>query len=374
MCLLSSTFLSTTSGFKEDPAQSVASPPSEEEGEGPSREPEDEDVGKTKVEDKNVVNVELPPTPPLTQGDCQEFNPDQELKKDSLDVCEESPLKGYRRVLARNGGRWVLQFVSPEGLRFESQDELASYVCQKRPDIDPGDWKKLDLHFLRHSTDERPVQAQRKVQFSFCNMRQNIFDLKRKRGGKRKDFRRNSIAVIPAPPPIPSSLPEVPQVHPESQQSINIQTESSAKIAEPQSVVQRAESCDDSLLLQNCHETELKGALSTQPTLVEASEPPEDESITKQPESEHPPTPSPLILHEDEELVVISKDRDCQVQMLDMFATTPLSSFECSGCNGKYCGRNDSFTIDLKLQTLSVVCGNCLWWTQRKITTRLKSV
>ena len=67
-------------------------------------------------------------------------------------ICEESPLKGYRRVLARNhGGRWVLQFVSPEGLRFESQESLATHVCEKRPDIDLSDWGKLDLHFLRHS-------------------------------------------------------------------------------------------------------------------------------------------------------------------------------------------------------------------------------
>ena len=138
-------------------------------------------------------------------------------------ICEESPLKGYRRVLARNhGGRWVLQFVSPEGLRFESQESLASHVCEKRPDIDLSDWEKLDLHFLRHSDGGREIEeggagqqlprpAAHKVQFTFCNMRQNIFDLrfpkKRRKGGQNKSpaSRRNSIASwVPQNPPPPA--------------------------------------------------------------------------------------------------------------------------------------------------------------------------
>ena len=55
-----------------------------------------------------------------------------------------------------------------------------------------------------------------------------------------------------------------------------------------------------------------------------------------------------------------------KIPMVDLFETTPLHSFLCSGCCRPY-SPQDSFSVDLKCQTLSVTCNSCSWWTSRQV-------
>ena len=54
------------------------------------------------------------------------------------------------------------------------------------------------------------------------------------------------------------------------------------------------------------------------------------------------------------------------VPLYDVFHNTPLSSFSCNGCSKSY-SIDDSFSVDLKCQTMLISCSQCLWWTKRQI-------
>ena len=54
------------------------------------------------------------------------------------------------------------------------------------------------------------------------------------------------------------------------------------------------------------------------------------------------------------------------VPLYDVFHNTPLSSFSCNGCSKSY-SINDTFSVDLKCQTMLISCSQCLWWTKRQI-------
>ena len=60
------------------------------------------------------------------------------------------------------------------------------------------------------------------------------------------------------------------------------------------------------------------------------------------------------------------------VPLQDVFQNTPLSSFSCTGCSKSY-SIKDSFSLDLKCQTMLISCSQCSWWTRRKIATTSKS-
>ena len=60
------------------------------------------------------------------------------------------------------------------------------------------------------------------------------------------------------------------------------------------------------------------------------------------------------------------------VPLQDVFQNTPLSSFSCTGCSKSY-SIKDSFSLDLKCQTMLILCSQCSWWTRRKIATSSKS-
>ena len=60
------------------------------------------------------------------------------------------------------------------------------------------------------------------------------------------------------------------------------------------------------------------------------------------------------------------------VPLQDVFQKTPLSSFSCTGCSKSY-SIKDSFSLDLKCQTMLILCSQCSWWTRRKIATSSKS-
>jgi len=55
-----------------------------------------------------------------------------------------------------------------------------------------------------------------------------------------------------------------------------------------------------------------------------------------------------------------------QVSLIDLFYKTPLNSFMCYGCSKHY-NDNDTFSVNLRCQTMMLICSKCLWWTQRSI-------
>lgn len=63
---------------------------------------------------------------------------------------------------------------------------------------------------------------------------------------------------------------------------------------------------------------------------------------------------------------------NCSIPLVDMFQNSPLDSFICYGCSTPY-SKSNTFTIDLKEHTISVICGHCQWWTTRRITTQTYS-
>ena len=52
------------------------------------------------------------------------------------------------------------------------------------------------------------------------------------------------------------------------------------------------------------------------------------------------------------------------------FRDSPLDSFICYGCSQPYSGTSGLYSIDLKGNTMSVVCAHCKWWAERRITAR----
>ena len=60
------------------------------------------------------------------------------------------------------------------------------------------------------------------------------------------------------------------------------------------------------------------------------------------------------------------KSQKFSVPLIDIFYKTPINSFMCYGCSKHY-NDHDTFSINLKCQTMKLTCSKCLWWTQRKI-------
>lgn len=57
---------------------------------------------------------------------------------------------------------------------------------------------------------------------------------------------------------------------------------------------------------------------------------------------------------------------DLGVPLIDVFQNTPLNNFKCTGCTKSY-SNHDSIIVDLKCQIMSVTCSQCSWWTKRRI-------
>jgi len=60
----------------------------------------------------------------------------------------------------------------------------------------------------------------------------------------------------------------------------------------------------------------------------------------------------------------------CSISVVDMFRDCPLDSFICYGCSRPYSGTNGLYSIDLKDNTMSMVCAHCKWWAERRIAAR----
>ena len=55
---------------------------------------------------------------------------------------------------------------------------------------------------------------------------------------------------------------------------------------------------------------------------------------------------------------------------LVQFRDCPLNSFICYGCSRPYSGTSGFYSVDLKDNTMSMVCAHCKWWAERRIAAR----
>ena len=275
-----------------------------------------------------------------------------------------------------------------------------------------------------------PTQEKRKkVPFTFCNMRQNIFDMKKKRGRKAisKEWKRNNIQ--------PKIHRQLPIYHNTAcSNNDNIQTDKPLQsLLQKRKFPNRAESIDDPLNLSPSSKSmKLESQIldisyrrsSAHPDLnlvtseFDGNTDFEDEIVNDSyEESTNSDSSDDLNLHlvdddDDEEQKEIKNDKnldhesknrineakltmaidskelvkslissiinrtiqavDLSVPLIDVFQQTPLNYFTCQGCSKNY-SNQDSIFIDLKCQTMHVTCGSCSWWTHRKIGVKSKS-
>jgi hypothetical protein len=59
----------------------------------------------------------------------------------------------------------------------------------------------------------------------------------------------------------------------------------------------------------------------------------------------------------------------CSISVVDLFRDSPLASLLCYGCSRPYGGSNE-FSVNLRCQTMTIVCCHCSWWAERKIDAR----
>lgn len=117
-------------------------------------------------------------------------------REDQCQTQESASASGWRRLLVNVGSEqedpdWQVRFVSPEGKRFGSNEDLQKHLKEKG--IDPA-----SLHFLSQEFKCRDKRRRWPIiTVAFCNMRQNILDMRRKKGRRKsKDLgRRNSAEV-----------------------------------------------------------------------------------------------------------------------------------------------------------------------------------
>ena len=65
--------------------------------------------------------------------------------------------------------------------------------------------------------------------------------------------------------------------------------------------------------------------------------------------------------------------KDCRIDMVDMFYQTPLESHFCCGCSRPY-SQADMFSFNLKVNTMTRICGFCFWWTSRHVGAKTKKL
>ena len=66
-------------------------------------------------------------------------------------------------------------------------------------------------------------------------------------------------------------------------------------------------------------------------------------------------------------------DQDLSIPVMDIFIKTRLSHFECSSCAKSY-NFQDSFSFNLKCQTMLITCSQCSRWTLRRIGLKDKMI
>lgn len=182
------------------------------------------------------------------------------------------------------------------------------------------------------------------VPFTFCNMKQNIFDLpkkkkKRKGGPGRKP---KQISNQPIETAIDTNLKrKIESPEPEFLCSKSNKTDFENNF--------ESEFEDEIVNASDFSEEDLDSEFNDSKEIVEDVVNNLLSSIFDPPKSPYkiiPELPS--------------------VPLTDLFAKTPLSSFFCCGCSKKY-SNQDTFSVDLKCQTILLTCSTCQWWSNRRI-------
>lgn len=254
------------------------------------------------------------------------------------------------------------------------------------------------------------VPERKKVPLTFCNMRQNIFDLKKKRGRKPKEWIKNNIN------PTANSSTKFHSEFSSNQQSTNTNGTAEAYnllvnnygTIRKRKISNRAESVDDpyylgskSLKLESQFDDIIprRRRASAHPELKIEEKLSvydfEDEIVSHYEDSDRisDSDDSDFKLQiddeEDEEDLDHENDEnvdskelvkslissllkrtfqtvDLSVPLTDMFQNTPLNCYKCIGCTKEY-SYQDSICVDLKCQTMHVTCSQCSWWTYRRI-------
>ena len=272
-----------------------------------------------------------------------------------------------------------------------------------------------------------PTQEKRKkVPFTFCNMRQNIFDLKKKRGRKAisKEWKRNNIQ--------PKIHRQLPIYH--NTACNNIQTDKTFQsLLQKRKFPNRAESIDDPLnlspgsksmklesqildisyrrssahpdlnlvttsafdvydfedeIVNDSHEEGTNSDFSSSDDLNLQLVDDKEEEIKNDNNLDHERSNNRINAEAKLTMAIDSKELvkslissiinrtfqtvDLSVPLIDVFQQTPLNYFICQGCSKTY-SHQDSIFIDLKCQTMNVTCGTCSWWTHRRIGVKSKS-
>ncbi len=345
---------------------------------------------KPEVEEDSPTSLyETPPSSNASSNNNGEPSPSSSIQSDhcSEQIQSESqspppkascsPTKGWRRLLVNDKDSWSFHFVAPDGTRFESHEQLAKHLRETTS----KDVKDSDLHFLKNK-EEAEAKLKVVVSVTFCNMRQNIFDIRRKRGRKRsRDVR-----------------PGIKAKRQKLQEPLHVDCSKSTSILH--SILTSPLKKDKNCSISTATTTDDVSPKFDDPLRLHFEEPDDDEPLIKSHEGllamkrrrsssvdlleipqERPPTLESAENDCEDEIAsciydeadfepppLVVMGKKCSIRVTDIFRKTPLDSFICYGCSRPYDNDND-FTVDLRGQTIWIVCAHCEWWTCRKIKT-----
>ena len=279
--------------------------------------------------------------------------------------------------------------------------EMALLTPQISPEEDSKENNDIVLdneNIVQEDKEILPI-VRKTVPFTFCNMRQNIFDLKKKRGRKKSTFQESVTSKS-------STKNFIQNITNTSTPNTNVANATTAMFEKPcplrKRKAPRSESLDVELLssksakmineVQHRRHSEIH-PISKQDYEDEIIFSDTEENLHLELESNSENEMEELI--DSKELVesvvdnllssVVNSsniidlepqdhlDQDLSIPVMDIFVKTPLSHFECSSCAKSY-NFQDSFSFNLKCQTMLITCSQCSRWTLRRIGLKDKIV
>lgn len=337
-----------------------------------------------------LLNTLKPPAGGSSDFDYSHIDSPSESSEASSDSNDKSPPQ-----LSPQNGKVDPLFVQLPKENIEAKNPLCTpEMALLTPQISPEEDSKInDNIVLDNENNIQEPLIRKTVPFTFCNMRQNIFDLKKKRGRKKSTFQEktknfiqnitntstpnvanaNTTAMFEKPCPLrkrkaPRSesldvellssksakminevqLRRHSEIHPISKQDyedeiIFSDTEENLHLElESNSENEMEELIDSKELVESVVDNLLSSVVNS--SNIEDLEPNQDHL-----------------------------DQDLSIPVMDIFVKTPLSHFECSSCAKSY-NFQDSFSFNLKCQTMLITCSQCSRWTLRRIGLKDKMI
>ena len=275
--------------------------------------------------------------------------------------------------------------------------EMALLTPQISPEEDSKENNDIVLdneNIVQEDKEILPI-VRKTVPFTFCNMRQNIFDLKKKRGRKKSTFQESVTSKS-------SAKNFIQNITNTSTPNTNVANATTAMFEKPcplrKRKVPRSESLDVELLSSKrakiINEVQHRRNSEIPPSKkhdyedeIIFSDTEENLHLELESNSENEEEMEDLI--DSKELVesvvdnllssVVNSsnienlepnqdhlDQDLSIPVMDIFVKTPLNNFECSNCAKSY-NFQDSISFNLKCQTMLITCCQCSQWTLRRI-------